>query len=103
MDINISLIDALILSVFCILIVFIVLMIISLGVNLIKIFFYRKSNVAVNRESIKEVKKHLEDKCAIKFEDIDDEDMLIAAFVASIDAVEENDGKTVKIKSIKKM
>ena len=34
----------------------------------------------------------------IKFEDIDDEDMLIAAFVASIDSVEENDNKSVRIK-----
>lgn len=96
MDINIGLKEGFILSIFCILIVFIVLMIISLSVNLIRIFMY-KQQPKYNLE----VKKRLEENCNVKFEDIKDEDMLIAAFVASIDAVEGNDNKTVKIKRIR--
>lgn len=97
--------DAVILSIFCILIVFIILMVISLGINLIKIFLYSKSKIIDHKkeEYVREVKKHLEDSHKIKFEDIDDEDMLIAAFVASIDSVEENDNKSVRIKSIKRL
>ncbi len=98
MDINIGLKEGFILSIFCILIVFIVLMIISLSVNLIRIFMY-KQQPKYNLE----VKKRLEENCNIKFEDIKDEDMLIAAFVASIDVVEGNDNKTVKIKRIREI
>lgn len=102
MDIGIK--DAVILSIFCILIVFIILMVISLGINLIKIFLNSKSRTISDKEEyVREVKKHLEDNHKIKFEDIDDEDMLIAAFVASIDSVEENDNKSVRIKSIKRL
>lgn len=98
MDINIGLKEGFILSIFCILIVFIVLIIISLGVNLIRIFMY-KQQPKYNSE----VKKCLEGNHNIQFEDIKDEDMLIAAFIASIDAVEENDNKTVKIKRIRQI
>ncbi|EIA26362.1 hypothetical protein SFB5_274G2 [Candidatus Arthromitus sp. SFB-5] len=66
---------------------------------------YSKSKIIDHKkeEYVREVKKHLEDNHKIKFEDIDDEDMLIAAFVASIDSVEENDNKSVRIKSIKRL
>ncbi len=97
---NITLRDAFILSISCILIVFIVLMIISLGVNIIKIFLYRKRNES-DVSNVSEIKKQLESSSKIKFEDIKDDDMLIAAFVASIDAVGDDDNKTVRIKSIK--
>lgn len=98
MNINIGLKEGFILSIFCILIVFIVLMIISLSVNLIRILMY-KQQPKYNSED----KKRLEENCNIKFEDIKDEDMLIAAFVASIDAIEEKDNKTVKIKRIREI
>lgn len=100
MNMNITLRDAFILSISCILIVFIVLMIISLGVNIIKIFLYRKRNES-DVSNVSEIKKQLESSSKIKFEDIKDDDMLIAAFVASIDAVGDDDNKTVRIKSIK--
>ena len=46
MNININLKDAFILSIFCILIVFIVLMVISLSVNLIRIFMYKQDDLS---------------------------------------------------------
>ncbi len=102
MDVYIDLKFALMISVLCILVVFIVLMFISFGVNLINIILYKKKLNEDNKKSI-EVKKSIEQNTNIKFEDIKDEDTLIAAFVASIDAVEGKDNKTVKIKSIKRM
>lgn len=102
MNINIDLKDAFILSVFCILIVFIVLMVISLSINLIRIFMYKQEDLSKTK-CTSEMKKLLEENHNLKFDEIKDDDMLIAAFVASIDAVEENDNKTVRIKSIKKI
>ncbi|BAK81580.1 OadG family protein [Candidatus Arthromitus sp. SFB-rat-Yit] len=101
MDIGIK--DAVILSIFCILIVFIVLMVISLGVNLVKIFLYSNNKISDKEKYVREVKKHIEDNHKIRFEDIDDENMLIAAFVASIDLVDEKNNKRVRIKSIKRL
>lgn len=95
--------DAVILSIFCILIVFIVLMVISLGVNLVKIFLHSNNRISDKKKYVREVKKHIEDNHKIRFEDIDDENMLIAAFVASIDLVDEKDNKRVRIKSIKRL
>lgn len=102
MNIDITFKDAFILSIFCILIVFIVLMVISLGINVIKIFIAKKSNDS-DVTNTTEIKKQLESNDRIKFEDIKDEEMLIAAFVASIDAVGDNDNKTVRIKKIKRL
>lgn len=102
MNININLKDAFILSIFCILIVFIVLMVISLSVNLIRIFMYKQEDLSKTKYN-SEMKKRLEENHNLKFDEIKDDDMLIAAFVASIDAIEENDNKTVRIKSIKRI
>ena len=102
MNLSIGLKDAFIFSMFCILIVFIVLIVISVITNLIRIVVYRLRSVNETEKNL-DIKKHLQETCNVKFEDIKDDDMLIAAFVASIDAVENNDNKTVKIKSIKKL
>lgn len=102
MNIDITFKDAFILSIFCILIVFIVLMVISLGINVIKIFIAKNSNDS-NITNTAEIKKQLEKNDRINFEDIKDDDMLIAAFVASIDAVGDDDNKTVRIKKIKEL
>lgn len=102
MNVQIDLKFALIISVLCILVVFIVLIFISFGVNLISIILY-KINLNKNTKDSIEVKKYVEESTNIKFDDIKDEDMLIAAFVASIDAVEGKDNRTVKIKSIKRL
>ena len=102
MNININLKDAFILSIFCILIVFFVLMVISLSVNLIRIFMYKQEDLSKTKYT-SEMKKRLEENHNLKFDEIKDDDMLIAAFVASIDAIEENDNKTVRIKSIKRI
>lgn len=102
MNVQIDLKFALIISVLCILVVFIVLIVISFGVNLISIILY-KINLNKNTKDSIEVKKYVEESTNIKFDDIKDEDMLIAAFVASIDAVEGKDNRTVKIKSIKRL
>lgn len=99
---NIGLMDTFILSIFCILIVFIVLIVISVTTNLVRIVVNKVRSVN-EREKNLDIKKHLQETCNVKFEDIKDDDMLIAAFVASIDAVEGNNNKTVKIKSIKKL
>lgn len=102
MNVSIGLKDAIILSIFCVLIVFIVLIVISVITNLIRIFVYRLRSTNETEKNL-DIKKHLQENCNVKFDDIKDDDMLIAAFVASIDAVEKNNNKTVKIKSIKKM
>ena len=102
MNIYVDLKFALIISVLCILVVFIVLIFISFSVNIINIILYKKKLSEDNKKSV-EIKKSIEETTNIKFENIKDEDMLIAAFVASIDAVEGKDNKTVKIKSIKRM
>lgn len=102
MNVQVDLKFALIISVLCILVVFIVLIVISFGVNLISIILY-KINLNKNTKDSIEVKKYVEESTNIKFDDIKDEDMLIAAFVASIDAVEGKDNRTVKIKSIKRL
>ncbi len=102
MDVHVDLKLALIISVLCILVVFIVLIFISFGVNLISIIIYKRKLYQDSKNSIK-VKKYMEENTNIKFDDIKDEDMLIAAFVASIDAVEGKDNKIVKIKSIKRL
>ncbi len=102
MDTNIEVMNAFMLSVFCILIVFVILIIISLSINLIKIVIYKCESVFKETENF-EFKKSLERDYSIKFEEINDEDMMIAAFVASIDAVGNEDNKTVKIKSIKRI
>lgn len=102
MDINIELIDAGILSIFCILIVFIVLIIVSMSVNLIKILVYRQRNIA-KTEYKDNVREQLKENDNIKFDEIKDESMMIAAFVASIDAVDGDNNKTVKVKKIKRI
>lgn len=103
MNININLKDACILSIFCILIVFIILIVISLSINIIRIFVYRRENIS-NLKINPEVSSQLSDDLNLKSEIIEeDESMLIASFVASIDAVDGNDNKTVKIKSIRQI
>lgn len=99
MNINIGLIDACILSIFCILIVFIVLIIVSMSVNLIKILVYKQRNIS-KTEYKDNVREQLKERDNIKFDEIKDESMLIAAFVASIDAVDGDDNKTVRVKKI---
>lgn len=99
MNINIGLIDACIISIFCILIVFIVLIIVSMSVNLIKILVYRQRNI-LKTEYKDNVREQLRENDNIKFDEIKDESMLIAAFVASIDAVDGDDNKTVRVKKI---
>lgn len=103
MNINIDFKDACILSIFCILIVFIVLIVISLSINLIRIFIYRHENISNLRSRKKN--SQLNNDLNFKSEKIEENDdsMLIAAFVASIDAVDGNNNKTVRIKSIRQI
>lgn len=103
MNTTIGFMDSVFISIFCIIIVFIILSIIATIVSLFKIFTVKKyENLDINKEvySKDKIIKSCEN---IDFEDIEDEEMRIAAFVASIDAVCDEDNKTVRIKSIREV
>lgn len=92
---NIGLLEGLLFSVVAILIVFVVLVLIILCVNLLsKIKFKEKAKPAV--AVAQSVKK-------LTIDDIKDEDMMVAALIATAEFVEETKEKDARLVSIKQI
>lgn len=92
---DVSFIDGLTITGLCMLIVFAMLIVLALLVSLIQYVNKLQKKAPVLKEIVKENKP-------LQIEDIKDEDMMVAALVASIDYYNEtkNDVRVVSIKQI---
>lgn len=98
-NINIGIVDALIFSLVAIVIVFAILILIVLAVNLLaKVKFKEnKKEENVSAQPVQNTVKKL------SVEDIKDEDMMLAALVATAEFVEETKEKDARLVSIKQI
>lgn len=94
-DENITLIDALTITLICMLTVFIVLYLITMIIGLFKFIQIKQ----VNKD---EIKSEIPTEKSLQIEDIKDEDMMVAAIVATIDYSNDTK-KDIRLKSIKQI
>lgn len=97
---EVSFIDSLSITAICVLIVFLMLILLALVVAAFQFFFGKKEEPVVEEEVVSPVT--YAQPSSLKLEDIKDEDMMVAALVATIDYHEETkeDVRVVSIKQI---
>ena len=105
MNINMSFFEGVQLSVISMLIVFLLLYVISLVLSVFKLVFKEKSvEKKVIAKTVTTPAKVVTNTKGITFEELEkDQDMLVAAIVASMEATGENKNNNFKIVSIKQI
>lgn len=96
-NIDMNALEGLLFSLIAILIVFIVLVIIILCVNLLSKIHFKETKEKKEESTSSSVQKKL------TIDDIKDEDMMVAALIATIEFVEETKEKDARLVSIKQI
>ncbi len=96
---DVSFIDSLSITAICVLIVFLMLILLALVVATFQLFAGKKPNAVVETQPVPVAYTQ---PSGLKLEDIKDEDMMVAALVATIDYHEETK-KDVRVVSIKQI